>query len=72
MITSENDSEIVTWQAYDIGKLDTSESQTYHGIISFDSPYSQGKLSFLDNKVGLYIIEIEHNGSYSRHIWEWK
>lgn len=72
IITAQNNGEIVTWQAYDSGKLlNSNETQTYHGIIFFNS-YSQGKLSFLDNKVGLYLIEIGDDGSYSRHIWEWK
>lgn len=72
IITTNND-EIVTWQAYDSGQLlDSNDSQIYHGIIFFNS-YSLGKLSFLDNKIGLYIIEIGNDdGSYSRHIWEWR
>ena len=71
IITANND-EIVTWQAYDSGQLlDSNDSQIYHGIIFFNS-HSPGKLSFLDNKVGLYLIEIGDDGSYSRHIWEWR
>ena len=71
IITANND-EIVTWQAYDSGQLlDSNDSQIHHGIIFFNS-HSPGKLSFLDNKVGLYLIEIGDDGSYSRHIWEWR
>jgi hypothetical protein len=71
IITANND-EIVTWQAYDNGRLlDSNDSQIYHGIIFFNS-HSPGKLSFLDNKVGLYIIEIGDDGIYSRYIWEWR
>jgi hypothetical protein len=71
-ITTADTNEIATWQAYDSGKIpDPNESQVYHGIIFFKSP--SGTLSFLDNKVGLYIIEIENDdGKYSRHIWDWK
>lgn len=72
IIIADDNDEIVTWQAYDSGKLlNANESQIYHGIIFFNS-HSPGKLSFLDNKTGLYIIEIGYNGSYSRHIWEWR
>jgi hypothetical protein len=71
IITANND-EIDTWQAYDNGRLlDSNDSQIYHGIIFFNS-HSPGKLSFLDNKVGLYIIEIGDDGIYSRYIWEWR
>ena len=73
IITAQNNDEIVSWQAYDSGRLlDSNDSQIYHGIIFFNS-HSLGKLSFLDNKVGLYMIEIGNDdGSYSRHIWEWR
>lgn len=72
-IIAAQNGEIVTWQDYDSGQLlNSNESQIYNGIIFFNS-HSPGKLSFLDNQVGLYIIEIgDDDGSYSRHIWEWK
>jgi hypothetical protein len=71
ILTTEDADEIATWQAYDSGIIESDDSQIYYGIVFFNS--TSGILSFLDNKVGLYIIEIEKdNGYYSRHIWDWK
>ena len=71
IITTEDTNEIATWQAYDSGRIESNDSQIYYGIIFFNS--TSGILSFLDNKVGLYIIEIANDdGYYSRYIWDWK
>jgi len=71
IITTEDTKEIATWQAYDSGKIESNDHQIYYGIIFFNSP--SGILSFLDNKVGLYIIKIENDeGYYKRYIWDWK
>ena len=71
IITTEDTNEIATWQAYDSGRIESNDSQIYYGIIFFNSPSEI--ISFLDNKVGLYIIEIENDdGYYKRNVWEWK
>ena len=66
------DGEIATYTAKDLGATNEKGEIIYHGIQIF-STNSTGKLSFMDNLVGLYVYEDNPDGSRkSGKIWEWK
>ncbi len=66
------DGEIATYTAKDLGVTNEKGEIIYHGIQIF-STNSTGKLSFMDNLVGLYVYEDNPDGSRkSGKIWEWK
>ena len=72
IITSSSDGEIATYTAKDLGVTNEKGERIYRGIQIF-STNSTGKLSFMDNLVGLYIYEDNPDGSRkSGKIWEWK
>ena len=66
------DGEIATYTAKDLGVTNEKGEKIYRGIQIF-STNSTGKLSFMNNLVGLYIYEDNPDGSRkSGKIWEWK
>lgn len=65
------DGEIATYTGQDLGITDKNGTDTYHGIIIFQTG-SDGKLAFLDNLVGLYEYKSWLDGKKSGLIWEWK
>ena len=66
------DGEIATYTAKDLGVTNEKGEIIYHGIQIF-STNSTGKLSFMDNLVGLYVYEDNPDGTRkSGKIWEWK
>ena len=66
------DGEIATYTAKDLGATNEKGEIIYHGIQIFITN-STGKLSFMDNLVGLYVYEDNPDGSRkSGKIWEWK
>jgi hypothetical protein len=71
-IITSSDGEIATYTAKDLGVTNEKGERIYRGIQIF-STNSTGKLSFMDNLVGLYIYEDNPDGSRkSGKIWEWK
>ncbi|NOJ28811.1 MAG: hypothetical protein DA328_01425 [Nitrososphaeraceae archaeon] len=71
IMTTQN-AETIGWHAFDSGQISYNGSQIHKGIIFFNSGLSE-KLSYFDNKIGLYINEVgEPDKSKNRYIWEWK
>ena len=68
IITTQN-AGTISWQAFDSGQINSDGSTTFQGIIFFNTASSE-KLSYLDNKFGLYIHEVRDDESKERHIWE--
>ena len=73
IITSSSDgNETATYTAKDLGVTNEEGEVTYRGIQIF-STNSTGKMSFMDNLVGLYVYEDNPDGTRkSGMIWEWK
>ena len=65
------DGEIATYIGQDLGITDKNGTDTYHGILIFQTD-SDEKLAFLDNLVGLYEYKSWLDGKKSGIIWEWK
>jgi hypothetical protein len=70
-IITTKDGEIATYTGQDLGITDKNGTDTYHGILIFQTD-SNGKLAFLDNLVGLYEYKSWFNGTKSGIIWEWR
>ena len=70
-IITTKDGEIATYTGQDLGIADKNGTDTYHGILIFQTE-SDGKLAFLDNLIGLYEYKSWLDGRKSGIIWEWK
>ncbi len=64
-------SEVVTFTAEGVGRLSSSGSASWRGSY-FYSTSSNGKLSFLNNMVGIFEGEFDSQGNFSHKSWEWK
>ena len=64
-------SDVATFTGEAVGRLGSSENISWRGSI-FYSTSSNGKLSFLNNMVGVFESEIDAEGNFSDKTWEWK
>jgi hypothetical protein len=70
IITSKDGTEITTWKGYGIGRYN-GRNRTDRGSVFFKTS-SNGKLEFLNNKIGVFEYEADENGNTNGKIWEWK
>ncbi len=63
--------EMVTYTGEGIGRISPSGSVKWRGSV-FSRTSSDGKLSFLNNMVGVFESETDADGNFSEKIWEWK
>jgi hypothetical protein len=63
--------ELVTYTGEGIGKLDSSGTLKWRGAIFFTTE-STGKLSSLNNQVGVFEAQVDAEGNFSDKTWEWK
>ncbi len=64
------ESDLAAYTGEGVGRL-TSSGTIWHGAIFYRTS-STGKLSFLNDVVGLFEAEIDAEGNFSENIWEWK
>jgi hypothetical protein len=64
-------SEVATFEGEGVGRLSSSGSTSWRGSIIY-STSSDGKLTFLNNTIGLFEGEIDAEGNFSHKTWEWK
>jgi hypothetical protein len=62
---------LVTYTGEGIGRIDSSGGVKWRGSV-FSRASSGGKLSFLNNMIGVFEAEIDIDGNFSEKIWEWK
>ena len=70
---------MISYTGEGIGRLDSSGNIKWRGSIFTRKQYyskisgqAGEKLSFLNNKVGVFESEIDAAGNFSEKIWEWK
>ena len=63
-------SEMVTLEGEGIGRI-TANGVKWRCAIFYRTA-STGKLSFLNNTVGLFEAEVDEDGNFTEKIWEWK
>jgi hypothetical protein len=64
------DSEMAAYTGGGIGRF-TASGTKLRGAIYYRTS-STGKLSFLNNVVGVYEAEMNAEGNFTEKIWEWK
>jgi hypothetical protein len=64
------DSEMAAYTGEGIGRF-TASGIKWRGAIYYRTS-STGKLSFLNNVVGVYEAEMDSEGNFTEKIWEWK
>jgi hypothetical protein len=61
---------MATYVAQGIGKFTSPGKMRFHGSVFYQT--SGGKLSFLNNVVGVFEYEGNEEGNCSVKVWEWK
>ena len=64
------DGEMATWKGYGIGRYN-GRNRTDKGSVFFKTS-TNGKLSFLNNKIGVFEYEADENGNTNGKILGWK
>jgi hypothetical protein len=64
------ESDLASYTGEEVGRL-TSSGTIWHGAIFYRTS-STGKLSFLNDVVGLFEAEMDSEANFSEKIWEWK
>ena len=70
-VINTQDGEIATYTGEGIGMFDASGVLTWRGAIFFHTS-SEGKLEFLNNKVGVFEAQVDSQGNFSDKTWEWE
>ncbi|MDW0127501.1 MAG: hypothetical protein QOK87_03920 [Nitrososphaeraceae archaeon] len=70
-VINTQDGEIATFTGEGIGRFDASGLLTWRGAIFFHTS-SEGKLEFLNNKVGVFEAQVDSQGNFTDKTWEWE
>ena len=70
-VINTQDGEIATFTGEGIGRFDASGLLTWRGAIFFHTS-SEGKLEFLNNKVGVFEAQVDSQGNFTDKIWVWE
>ena len=71
MTKDDTSGETATWTGYGIGCLAAGGRVSYRGSLFFRTN-STGKMSFLNNIVGVFEYEVDESGNTAAKMWEWK
>jgi hypothetical protein len=75
IITTKDGEDTATFRGYGIGTSKGQVSVSFRGSVFYKSSTSSstnGKLSFLNNKIGVFESEVDESGTSSEKHWEWK
>ena len=74
IITTEDGQGMATWTGQGIGKFTAPGKVSFRGSIFLRTPSTSqgGKLSSLNNMVGVFEYEVDEMGSCFTKSWEWK
>ena len=71
VLMSKDGQEMATWTGQGIGRVTSPGKIRFAGSLFF-STSSTGKLTFLNNLVGVFEYESDESGNTSAKAWEWK
>jgi hypothetical protein len=71
VLMTKDGSEVVTWKGSGIGRMTGGGRMSWRGAIYY-STTSTGRLSSLNNVVGVFEYEVDEVGNTSAKVWEWK
>jgi hypothetical protein len=72
VITAKGGDGMATYVAQGIGRFTSPGKSRFHGSVFFQTTSTGGKLSFLNNVVGVFEYEGDEEGNCSVKVWEWK
>jgi hypothetical protein len=73
VITTKDGQGMATYTVQGIGRFTSPGKIRFHGSVFYrTTPTSGGKLSSLNNKVGVFEYEEDEQGNCSVKVWEWK
>jgi predicted nucleic acid-binding Zn ribbon protein len=73
VITSTDGQGMATWTGQGVGRFLSPGKISFRGSVFYRTdPTSGGKLSSLNNKVGVFEYEVDEEGNCSVNVWEWK
>ena len=74
IITTKDGEDTATFRGYRIGTSKGQISVSFRGSVFYKSSSSStnGKLSFLNNKIGVFKSEVDESGTSNEKHWEWK
>jgi len=74
IITTKDGEDTATFRGYGIGNYRGQVSVSFRGSVIYKSSTSttNGKLSFLNNKIGVFESEVDESGTSTEQHWEWK
>jgi hypothetical protein len=73
IITTKDGQDTATFRGYGKGISKGPISVSFHGSVFYKSSSisTNGKLAFLNNKIGVFESEVDESGTNEKH-WEWK
>ena len=72
IITTKDNEDTATFRGYGIGTSKGQVSVSTRGSVIYKSSSTNGKLSFLNNKIGVFEGEVDESGTSTEKHWEWK
>ena len=71
ILTTTQEGEMATYAERAIGQITPEDKVVFHGSMLFKPLSPTGKLSFLNNLMGIYNYESDLAGNAVRKVWEW-
>ena len=74
IITTKDSQDTATFRGYGIGTSKGPVSVSFRGSVFYKSSSlsTNGKLAFLNNKIGVFESEVDESGTSNEKHWEWK
>jgi hypothetical protein len=74
IVTSKDGQGMASWTGQGVGRFTGPGKVSFRGSLFFRTPSASegGKLSFLNNMVGVFEYEVDEMGNCSSKTWEWK
>jgi hypothetical protein len=73
IITTKDGQDTATFRGYGIGRSKGQVGTSFRGSVFYKSSSTNGgKLSFLNNKIGVFETEVDESGNSIEKHWEWK
>ena len=73
VITTKDGQGMATWTGQGIGRFTAPGKISFRGSVFYRTTATGGgKISFLNNVVGVFEYEVDEQGNSSTKVWEWK
>jgi hypothetical protein len=73
IITTKDGQDTATFRGYGIGNSKEQVGGSFRGSVFYKSSISaNGRLSSLNNKIGVFETEVDESGNSTEKVWEWK